>query len=72
MNWEFGSMHGFGGGGMWFFWLILLVVIVFLIKAFMNQSGDSQTPMEILEKRFAKGEITQEQFEEQKRILQSK
>ena len=34
-----------------------------------NQSRDSETPLEILKKRYAKGEINKEEFEDMKRDL---
>ncbi len=74
MNWQFESMNGFMGGfmggGMWLFWLILLVVIIVLVKLFVSPTKDAESAMDILKKRYAKGEITKEQFEEQKKSLQ--
>jgi len=70
--------HDWMGGGMWFtwiFWLIVLVLIVWFIANQLNKSKqDSQTSgqesaMDILKKRYAKGEITKEQFEQMKRDL---
>ncbi len=75
MNWQFESMNGFMGGfmggGMWLFWLILLVVMFVLVKLFVSPAKDAESAMDILKKRYAKGEITKEQFEEQKKNLQS-
>jgi putative membrane protein len=71
MNWQDGSMYGFMGGGMWIFWLIMLVVIIVLIRAFINQPKASETAIDILKTRYAKGEITKEEFEEQKKTLLS-
>jgi putative membrane protein len=71
MNWQFESMNGFMGGGMWLFWLILLVVMIMLFKLFVSPAKDTESAMDILKKRYAKGEITKEQFEEQKKSLQS-
>lgn len=75
MDWGFESINECCGdgmmGGMWFFWLILLVVIIVLVKIFMSPPKEAESAMDILKKRYAKGEITKEQFEEQKKILQS-
>lgn len=68
----------FMGGTMWFgwiFWLIVLVLIVWFIANQLNKSKqDSQTSgqesaMDIIKKRYAKGEITKEEFEQMKKDL---
>lgn len=43
----------------------------FLFKQFGSQSKSSENPMALLEKRYAKGEINKEEFEEIKKTLQS-
>ncbi len=59
------------GWGMWFIPLLAILVIYFLVKnRFPTNSGESaESPMEILKKRYAKGEITKEQFEEMKKDI---
>jgi putative membrane protein len=71
--------HQMDGGYMWFgwiFWLILISVIVWLAVMLTNRTRDRnlgftihETPLDILKKRYAKGEITKEQFEEMKKTL---
>ncbi len=67
-------------GGMWFnniFWLVIIGVVVWLIVNSRNSSHNkssanknfSQTPIEILKLRYAKGEITKEEFEIMKKDL---
>lgn len=55
---------------MWFIPIIILFLIFLLIK---NDSQSNrpvrETPMEILKRRYAKGEITREQFEEMKKDI---
>ena len=65
------SMLNFMGGHMWIFWLILIVLILIGLKVIFQQCGDSDTALEILKKRYAKGEITKQEFEEQKKTLLS-
>jgi putative membrane protein len=60
-------MNGMGFG--WFFWVILLGVIIWGILQFTNRNqqlseNDLETPLAILKKRYAKGEISKEEFEE--------
>lgn len=71
MHWQNSSMYGFMGGGMWIFWLIMLVIGFVLIKSFIKNSKESETAIDILKKRYAKGEITKQEFEEQKKTLLS-
>ena len=76
-------MDGMGWGGMWFgwvFWLVFLAAIIWVVVTIVNknQKSGSNEPvppredaLEILKKRYARGEITKEQFEQMKRDLQS-
>jgi putative membrane protein len=60
------------GGFMWLFWLVPIILIVFAVKFFSDQSGRSnmtETPLEILKKRYARGEINKEDFERLKKDL---
>ncbi|MDT8285407.1 MAG: SHOCT domain-containing protein [Thermovirgaceae bacterium] len=74
--WRWGShmMYGFPGG-MFMMMLLFLGVAVLFYFAFRKHSESRpaeftrETPMEILKRRFAKGEISKEQFEEMKKDL---
>lgn len=65
--------YGFGGYGMIIVWIVIIAVIAILIKGFWGstRSGESRssTPLEILKKRYANGEISKAEFEEKKRDL---
>jgi putative membrane protein len=69
---NYGCSFGFGYGGMfmWILFLILLgVVIYFIIQNTKSKNVDGQsgeTPIDILKKRYAKGEITKEDFDRMK------
>jgi putative membrane protein len=57
------------------FWGGLAAVIVFAIKAFgggRRGSSEKTDAVTILESRFARGEISQEEFVERKRVLGSR
>ncbi len=65
-------------GGMWYgwiFWLVILVLIIWVIVSQLNKNKrDTQSPqqesaLDILKKRYAKGEITKEEFERMKKDL---
>lgn len=70
-------MNGFYmGAGMWIFWIVVIVFIVFVIKIMMNENSSQtnqseESPMEILEKRYARGEINQDEFESMKKELKN-
>jgi putative membrane protein len=70
-----------GGILMFLFWALVIGGIVWLVvwlarggaqsasHTLMNTPSMNQTPLDILKTRYAKGEITKEQFEEMKRDL---
>ena len=71
-----GMMWGFGGWWMIFFWIIIIIGVIFLVKWLVAQTRtDTQatqkeeSPLDILKKRYAKGEITKEEFEQKKKDL---
>jgi putative membrane protein len=81
-GWEMGpGMIGWGLMG-WFgplmmlvFWAAVIVAIVFLIRWIAHStkgtpdSKGGESALEILKKRYARGEINKEEFEEKKRDL---
>lgn len=62
----------FGGGFMWLIWILLIVAVVVMLKAWSGGSSAprDESPMEILKKRFALGEIDEEEFERRRRELE--
>ena len=77
-GWENGHMmnYGFGYGGM-FMWLIFIIVlgvaIYFIVQASKskNVAGQGQdTPLDIIKRRYAKGEITKEEFDRMKKEVE--
>lgn len=75
-------MHGFGnsmflGGGivMFIFWILIVILMISILKdGFIGSSRNfrqSETPMEILNIRYAKGEITKEQYQDMKEKLKN-
>lgn len=60
--------------GMWWIWLIIIGVIIILVYLVNNSKQRSsylpgESPLEILERRYAKGEINKQEFEEKKKTL---
>ena len=79
MEWHEG--WGMMGGG-WLLWLLLLLLIGLItwlaIRAGQGQTQppglshtNSETPLEIVQKRYARGEISKEEFEEMRSDLKS-
>jgi putative membrane protein len=60
---------GFGWIFMILFWVLIIIGIVYVIQTLSRrtgQSGTQETPLDILKKRYAKGEISKEEFERMK------
>lgn len=56
----------------WIWWLIvvgIILLVVFNVIPYRTKSELNEDAMEILKKRFARGEIEREEFEERKKIL---
>lgn len=66
-NYNFWGMHFFW----WFMWLILLFWIFATPYKIPGQRHQKDTPLDVLKKRFALGEITKIEFEEMKKTLQN-
>ncbi len=72
-------MHWDYGWGTWIGWLFMMVIfwalvilgIVYLIRSVVGKKneGKTESALDILKKRYAKGEITKEEFEEKKKDL---
>ena len=69
--------HNWMGGGMWFSWIFWVIIIVLVVWMIVNRSNKNrlnfpqhENALDILRKRYAKGEITKEQFEQMKKDLE--
>lgn len=61
---------------MMYTWIIVLGVIVLGILLYASKNGNKilkrESPEEILDRRYANGEISKEEYEERKRVINSK
>ncbi len=71
---HYGFGYGYGGMFMWIVFLVVLgLLIYFIVQSRTGKSPLStqqERPMDILKRRYAKGEITREEFERMKKDLE--
>lgn len=64
---------GFGMGGMhgawWIFWILLVGALVFFAWGQPGRRRRRETPREVLQRRLANGEITPDDYEQRKALL---
>lgn len=65
----------FGGGFMWVFWALLIVFVVIIVKDLIRSASGAdtsgeETPMNIFKRRYARGEIDEQEFERRRRELE--
>ena len=67
----YGFGYGFHGLGMVVFWLLFVILMVLLVRGVSGGNGnrDDKSAREILDERFASGEIQQDEYEERKKVL---
>lgn len=67
--------HDGGWGVLWMIasWALVVVIVLWLVRAFSGErSGrweQRRTSLDILDERFARGEISEEEYEPRKRVL---
>jgi len=75
-----GGMMGYGGYGGVFMWLLIIIAIAVVVYIVYNRNvgagggsfgGRRESPMDILKTRYAKGEISKDEFERLKRDLEN-
>jgi len=76
MGW-WGPMGWFAPLGMILFWVLMIIVIVLLIRRFRASKGSGgeagsppESALDILKKRYARGEINKEEYLEKKKDLE--
>jgi len=71
-----GGGFGFGGVVMILFWIVIIGAVVVLVRALAGghwgggQIGGGRSARQVLDERFARGEIDRDEYEEKRRLLQ--
>lgn len=68
-----GGGWGFGWLGMIVFWVLIILAFVALVKWLSDKNGPAkeETPLQVLQKRYARGEIDEQEYERKKHDLES-
>jgi putative membrane protein len=75
MHWGGDFGMGFGGGGIFMilFWVLIIFGVIYFVKMLLGgrstEEKKSESAQEVLEKRFAKGEMSKEEFESAIEVL---
>ncbi len=71
---DWGHMSwGYGGVFMWLIFLILIGAVIYFVvrgEKWMKRGGSDESALDILNKRYAKGEITEQEYKKMKKELQ--
>ena len=73
----FGGFGGFGMIFMWLFWIGVIALSIWLIASLFSKSNqmdkraDTSTALDILQRRYANGEVSAEQYTEMRHDIES-
>ncbi|MEQ8181212.1 MAG: SHOCT domain-containing protein [Smithellaceae bacterium] len=72
-GWGHMMYYGYGGGFMWLLLIVIIGVLIYLVILNTKSKGKmgnlEETPIDILKKRYARGEITKDEFDKIKNDL---
>ncbi|MDO8446134.1 MAG: SHOCT domain-containing protein [Deltaproteobacteria bacterium] len=70
MQWHWWGWMWFGPIFMLLFWVVLIAGVIIVVKWVLGQGGKrEESALDILKKRYARGEISKEEFEEKKKDI---
>lgn len=64
---------GFGGGFMWIFWILIIALSILAVRYAGSRGDDEprrQSPREVLDERFARGEIEEDEYRRRRQELE--
>lgn len=66
------GMGGALGWSMWLFWILLFGLLIWGVYRLTTRApsrSTRDTPLDVLQRRYAKGDLSTEEYEERKRVL---
>jgi putative membrane protein len=57
-------------GMMWIIWLPIMVFCFLFLYCKKNKESEKESPLDILKRRYANGELTTVEYEERKKVLE--
>lgn len=65
-----GFGHGWGMGWWWFIGIIIVAAVIWVVVKGINRNSKSEkTPLDMLNERYARGEIDKDEYEKRKKDL---
>jgi putative membrane protein len=72
-GWGHMMYYGYGGGFMGLLFIVIIGVLIYLVLQYTKTKGgigvSGETPLDILKKRYAKGELTKDEFDRMKKEI---
>lgn len=63
---------GYGGGFMWLIWIVLILVVLWAVRGVLpGTEARRRSPRELLDERYARGEIDEEEYHKRRTTLDS-
>ena len=69
-GWGFGLTMGLGALAMLAFWALVVAGVILLVRQFGEHAATGSSPIEVLKRRYAAGEITKDQYDELRREME--
>lgn len=71
-GWMWGLGMGFAGLVMLAFWAVVIIGVILLVRSVAGAQGgpSHETPLDLLKRRYAAGQITREQYEQMRKDLE--
>ena len=64
-GWWFLGMHVFW----WLFWVVIVIGVASLFTPVWRQEARRDTPLDVIQRRYAAGEISSEEYEQRRTVL---